>query len=527
AIRRVLSELLLHFPVYRTYVAGNGRDAIDAAVFAHAMAGARAALRRADQALLDVLAGWLGGTVANDLPAEARRLMNRVVTKFQQLTPPLAAKSVEDTAFYRYGRLLSRNEVGADPGQFSLGRTAFFAACLQRQAAFPHAMLATATHDHKRGEDVRARLMVLAEMPQRWERTVRRWMALNGLPALAAAALPVSQAVPEASPLRPSPADEVMLYQTLVGAWPLGLEATDAEGIRQFITRVGEWLTKAVREAKRDSDWAMPNEAYETLCHDFLFQIFDAGRNAVFIAEVVDLVEQIARPGAINGLSQTLLRLTMPGVPDLYQGTDVWDFSLVDPDNRRPVDFESRRTMLAKNRDAFLPREDNGASGFATDRSSQIAALLSHWQDGAVKQATIAAVLGLRKQRPALFDRAVLLPVKVSGSLERHVVAFLRHDEDAAMLVIALRFPASAGLAVGKDGAQTGLNWARPVSGWGDTALVFEPDWLAALPQAVQQHLQQGMTDQFSGRQLAWANGRLSMDQVLGNLPVAVLTTAH
>lgn len=516
AISRVLRELLLHFPVYRTYVVENGRDAVDELVFETAMAGARRGLRKADHVLLDVISGWLGGAAIDKQDEQARVLMWRALTKFQQLTPPLAAKSVEDTAFYRYGRLLSRNEVGADPGQFSLSLADFHAICQARLVRFPHTMLATATHDHKRGEDVRARLMVLAEIPQRWENTVLRWMSLNGLPGLKA---------------RPCPADELMLYQTLVGAWPLDLAADDSEGIRGFITRVGEWLTKAVREAKRHSDWAMPDQAYETACQDFLLKIFDERINRVFIDEVVGFVHEIALPGALNGLSQTLLRLTTPGVPDLYQGTELWDFSLVDPDNRRPVDFGVRDTMLAFCRDAVT---QNGNNSLQIGNNA-ISQLSREWKNGAIKQAVVFLALQMRSRYPTLFDAAHHVPVPVVGGLADHVIAFVRHDAQQAMLVITLRYPATLGLGEGgsKEGSGSDVvgSFGVPAQGWGDTAVLLSGSAFDGLPAVVQQAMLAGLTDGLTGRrviaEMADDSRRLPMQALLEVLPVGVFHTAE
>ena len=256
------------------------------------------------------------------------------MVKFQQLSAPTAAKSVEDTAFYRYGRLLSRNEVGSEPSQWCLSPTAFHAANKERQKRFPLALLATATHDHKRGEDTRARLAVLSEIPSEWEAALQRWTRLNA---------PLKRDLDGPAP---DAADEIMLYQTLIAAWPLDLAPDDAEGLAAFETRVAAWQEKALREAKRRTSWTVPDTDYEGACRSFLAGLLDAGRSVNMAGELASFAARIAPSGAINSLTQTLLRLTSPGVPDLYQGTEFWDFSLVDPDNRRPVDFPARKAGL-------------------------------------------------------------------------------------------------------------------------------------------------------------------------------------
>jgi (1->4)-alpha-D-glucan 1-alpha-D-glucosylmutase len=369
AIRRVLAELLVDFPVYRTYAGSDGREAFDQQAFEKAAHGARQGPQSADRPLHDVIDAWLG----DDAPGKFERsdlkgLFLRAITRFKQLTPPLAAKSVEDTAFYRYGRLVSRNEVGADPARFSIGVQDFHAANAARANSFPHSLLATATHDHKRGEDVRTRLAVLSEIPQEWEQTVRRWMSMNA---------PVRTQNGEGS--APQAADELMLYQMLVGAWPSELLESDDHGIRAFAARIEQWQTKALREAKRISSWAQPNAEYETACRNFLYGILEPKAVNLFLKELATWVRRIASAGAVNSLMQTVLRLTSPGIRDIYQGAEFWDFSLVDPDNRRPVDYAARAQARARDSsDRKRRRLDPGrieaggnppGAGFARPRS--------------------------------------------------------------------------------------------------------------------------------------------------------------
>ncbi|MBP1474045.1 malto-oligosyltrehalose synthase [Frateuria sp. MAH-13] len=412
AIRRVLVELLVHFPVYRTYAGGLGRDAADEAVFQQAYARARHQVRIEDRELLAEVSAWLGGQAPRGLPpGRVRQARERAMRIFQQATSPMAAKAVEDTACYRYGRLLSRNEVGADPGHLALDIPTFHALCAERARDYPNNLLATATHDHKRGEDARARLAVLshAAVVPHWASTVERWRERNdGL----------RTAVDGAR--APSAADEYMLYQTLVGAWPLTLAADDREGLDAFRERIAQWQRKALREAKRRSRWSRPNEPYEDACDAFLAALLAPVHG--FAIELHAFVQRIAAAGAANSLLQTALRLTTPGVPDTYQGTDAWDFSLVDPDNRSPVDFDARRAALA--------------TGAPWD------ALLGRWRDGALKQRVLHALLQLRSRHRAVFaqgDYRQLAVEEPEGAGAGRLLAFQRTLDGQAVVVLALR----------------------------------------------------------------------------------------
>jgi malto-oligosyltrehalose synthase len=380
ALRRALTEMLVHFPVYRGY----GTPA-DVPWLERAAAAAKRTGLGSDGWVID----WL-----------QRRMLerHRATTRFQQLSAPIAAKAVEDTAFYRYRALLSRNDVGFDTERFGWSASDFHARMQRRQAELPHAMLATATHDHKRGEDVRARLAVLSENPRAWTGRLTRW---------------IDEAEPLCTTGMPVRADIAMLLQMIVGAWPLDLPLEDSVGRAAFARRLEGWQQKALREAKLATDWSDPNEPYETAAHDLLHRLVVEDRAPALRADIFAFIQEIAPAGTINALAQTLLRLTVPGVPDLYQGTELWDFSLVDPDNRRPVDFALREKLL----------------GTAT------------WQDGAAKQALIVQALGLRKAMPDLFAKGSYEPIGAQGPLANHVVAFLRRHESDALLVVVPRLP--------------------------------------------------------------------------------------
>lgn len=399
AIHRAMVALLAHFPAYRSYATGSEPPASDAEVFARAVSGAEKAGGLARQDVLRQAVAWLRA------PTDpARRI---AATRFQQLSAPVAAKAVEDTAFYRYGRLISRNDVGFDAACLGIGPDRFHDACVTRAARFPAAMLATATHDHKRGEDVRARLAVLSEMADEWGALLRHWLQRNTRYRDKTGAGPA-----------PSPGDEIMLYQTLLGAWPLQLHPTDLAGREAFGERVAQWQEKALHEAKLRTSWTEPNPEYEAAAQRFLGALI---HDDEFVAELVRVSDRIGPAGAVNGLAQTVLKLTVPGVPDFYQGTEFWDQSLVDPDNRRPVDFLARNAAI-----------DAAESPLIHARS---------WRDGRVKQAVIWRLLAVRSRRPELFKTGNYVPVSVSGPCAQNFIAFARQSEDAALLVIVPRLP--------------------------------------------------------------------------------------
>ncbi len=435
AIRRALQALVAHYPVYRTYFNACGRPAEDERFFQQALANARQDLGEADWPLLDQLEQWLGGQPWRQLPpGRPRKHLRHACVRFQQLTAPSAAKAVEDTAFYRSARLLSRNDVGFEAERFSAGAEHFHNEAQRRLRDFPDNLLATATHDHKRGEDSRARLAVLSERGPWFASRVEHWREL---------AAPLREQLDDG--VAPSPGDELLLWQTLLGSWPLALDLQDDNALRQYAERIRQWQQKALREAKLRSSWSAPNEAYEAACAAYVDGVLLDRENQQLRQSLADAAQLIACPGALNGLVQSLLRMTVPGVPDLYQGNEYWDFSLVDPDNRRAVDYACRRRTLD---DASTPGE-----------------LLAHWRDGRIKQALIARVLDCRQAHAELFRRGAYLPLQVQGRHADQVIAFARLGEGQRAIVVAPRL--ACGLL---GGATTPL---IPAQNWDDTRVIL------------------------------------------------------
>ena len=472
AIKRALVEILVHLKAYRTYPDPAGSNADDQSVLAHAVAQAMLTCLRGDREVVERLAGWLGG---QSVTADARDLQVEAIRRFQQLSAPLAAKAVEDTAFYRYGRLLSRLDVGFDAERFAISVPEFDEACLARRRHFPDAMLATATHDHKRGEDTRARLAVLSEMAEEWAAKAMQWIEESA---------PLRQS--QDNRLAPSHGDIAILLQTIVGAWPLALGIDDREGLQAFAARIADWQVKALREAKLATDWASPDEAYEAAARAFVERLF-AGEIPGLVADIGAFVERIAPTGAVKGLTQTLLKLTTPGVPDIYQGAEFWDFSLVDPDNRRPVDYDERRSALRKN----IP----------------MAELTRDWRSGRIKQAVVRSVLALRHERPNLFARGDYASLTLEGPLADNLIAFRRCYRDDVVIVVACRLPHGLLDPAGGIGAAG--------SAWGQTRL--------RLPRPI--GAVEGR-DALTGEAFAFAGDDAPIARIFRNLPIAVLTNA-
>ncbi|WP_295878952.1 malto-oligosyltrehalose synthase [uncultured Thiohalocapsa sp.] len=411
-LREALMEVSACFPVYRTYLSDRGSAASDRHQVLKAVSEARRRSRMPDLSVFELVRDVLLTDIAEGKPDAYRARVLRIARKFQQYTAPVTAKGVEDTAFYRWHRLVSLNEVGAEPDRSGTTVEDFHRACARRRDDWPHAMLAGSTHDAKRSEDVRARLHLLSELPAAWAARTQRWALLNRRLHRSG----------DAGERLPETATEYLFYQTLLGIWPLDSidgddgDALPAEGVLGALrSRVASYMLKAAREAKLHTAWTHADGDYEAALTAFVEAAMDADRSAAFLTDFAAFARPIARLGMLNSLAMTLLRLTAPGVPDIYQGTELWDLSLVDPDNRRPVDFHRRRELLGELRATPQPRAP------AWDAA-----------DGRGKLHLIQRTLALRAARPALFTSGSYQALAVSGPHAAHVCAFARVLPEAA-----------------------------------------------------------------------------------------------
>ncbi|HET6433108.1 malto-oligosyltrehalose synthase [Dyella sp.] len=403
---RAIAALAGAMTVYRTYLADGVRREADLAALASARDRALSCAAAHDRWAIEALAAQML-EASPDTRAGARRL-RLACQRFEQLCAPLNAKAAEDTAFYRYGALLSRNEVGSSPGDRLSGPGAFHQQMRERARRWPRAMLATATHDHKRGEDTRARIAALSYRTHWLLGLARAWFPRwqIGFPELPERVLWV-------------------LLQTLLGAWPLTLSPDDEHGVAAFAARVQAWLQKAEREAGLQTRWIAPDAAFEDACQALLIQLLDGADNP-WRRSIADAARQLDGAGALIGLGSVVLRLTAPGVPDLYQGTEYWDQSLVDPDNRRQPDYAERARTLA--RPASWPE------------------LVADFRDGRIKQRLIHALLQLRQRHRDVFAQGDYLPLELAGERADEALAFVRSDGEHAVLVLLAR-PGHACLA--------------------------------------------------------------------------------
>jgi (1->4)-alpha-D-glucan 1-alpha-D-glucosylmutase len=444
-----LREMIACLPVYRTYI--TGPEAVsprDSQVIGAAAAEAKRRNPRTAERIFDFVHDAVLLRGVQDFPEADRPRLVEWALKFQQLTGPIMAKSVEDTVFYTYNRLASLNEVGGAPDRYGVSVAAFHRQNAERQEHWPHSLLATSTHDTKRSEDVRARLGALSELPQEWQAALGRWARLNA----------PKKSIVDDQPA-PSRNDEYLLYQTLLGAWPADA-LTDA-ALESFRSRIAAYMQKATKEAKVHTSWINPNEEYDAAVRQFVEGLLPEGtpESDPFLADLAALQRRVAFFGYFNSLSQVLLKLTCPGVPDLYQGTELWDLSLVDPDNRRPVDYGRRRELLAD------LQERIGQAG--DDLTTLTAELLACLPDGRVKAYVTYQTLRFRREHENLFIRGAYLPLEATGGRYDHVCAFARSTGNEVILVVVPRLV--VGLAGGAE---------RPPLGaeiWGKTRLLLPP----------------------------------------------------
>ena len=476
ALTRAVRETIACFPVYRTYLApGRPVSDADAAVIERAVAAAKRRNLAVEESVFNFLRDILLFRFPENLNEEERAEHVHFVLKFQQSTGPIMAKGLEDTAFYIYNRLAALNEVGGEPQQFGLSIDQFHEQNIARQRDWPGSLLATSTHDTKRSEDVRARMVAISELPLVWRRSLSRWRTLNR---------PFKQIIDDAE--APDRNEEYLLYQILLGTWPtepFGEMPDDAR--EKYIDRIRQYMAKALKEAKVNTSWIRPNEQWDSAMGNFVSRILEKSPKNKFLPSFTPVAEEIARLGAINSLSQLLLKLAAPGVPDIYQGNEIWDYSLVDPDNRRPVDYARRQKML---------------DGL---QNAQIAELLGSWPDGRIKLFSTQRLLLFRRNHLELFQSGSYLPLSVAGTFAECCVGFAREHEDRFILVLAPRLTSRIGFPPLGDR-------------WGDTSV--------QLPEGFENKIAQ---DIFTSEVRNLQGSSLALAQIFSTLPFAVLTNAQ
>jgi (1->4)-alpha-D-glucan 1-alpha-D-glucosylmutase len=479
-LRRAIREIVACFPVYRTYIDTTGvATEGDSRDLQWAVKTARANEADVDPSVFTFLEKLLSGELAGSGHSGfTRHAVLRCAMKMQQYSGPVMAKGLEDTAFYRHNRFIALNEVGGHPDHFGASLSAFHKANAQRAKRWPNSMLATSTHDTKRGEDMRARLAVLSEIPDEWAKQVQIWSRI-----LRARRGDIEATAP------PDRNDEYLFYQLVVGSWPTELadpEALDGAALERYAERLRGAMLKSIREAKIHSTWAAPNRGYEDAVLGFVGDALSVEHARTFLAAFLPFQDRVARLGVNNSLVQTTLKLTVPGVPDLYQGAELWDLSLVDPDNRRPVDYESRMRVL---------EEVSGKSGAGADRESLSRCWRAQWRNGAIKMFVTAELLRLRRDHPELFAQGEYEPLAPAGPKADHICAFARRMEQQRIIVATSRFPAR---------------------------MEAEPDWSGTtvpVPAGVENSWQ----DILTGREFQSSEGGLDAASLFASLPVAVL----
>ncbi|HEX9627877.1 MAG TPA: malto-oligosyltrehalose synthase [Acidiferrobacterales bacterium] len=442
ALRDALMEVVACFPVYRTYISAAGVSAEDRRYVEWAIAQAKRRNPAMEDSIFDFIRDVLLVAGTEGRAPDYRAAVLSFAMRFQQYSAPVMAKGLEDTTFYIYNPLVSLNEVGGDPRRFSVSPAAFHRANQERLRRWPHTLLSTSTHDTKRSEDVRARIDVLSELPETWRAALARWARINR-----------SRKLKLDTGSAPSRNDEYLLYQTLIGIWPAG--EPDAAALVRLRKRVTAYMIKAVREAKVHTSWINPNADYERALTGFVQALLDEPERNPFLADFRPLAREAARCGYYNSLSQTLLKLTAPGVPDIYQGNELWDFSLVDPDNRRPVDYARREALLAELEG--WDREPDQLAGRAHG-------LLDSLDDGRAKLHLTRRLLNFRRDHWKRLRDADYQPLAVGGERADHVCAFARTRDDLVLVVVASRW----------HHRLTGGDCAAPLGAlWGDTAVTL------------------------------------------------------
>ncbi|MFN2507727.1 MAG: malto-oligosyltrehalose synthase, partial [Chthoniobacterales bacterium] len=497
ALNMAVRETIACFPVYRTYITPQGAapsrpplehgaagrtplpgqvSEEDRAVIERAVAAAKRRNPAIEESVFNFLRDILLFRFPEGIDDETRAEHVHFVLKFQQSTGPIMAKGLEDTVFYIFNRLAALNEVGGEPQQFGISVETFHADLAHYQRHWPLTMLATSTHDTKRSEDVRARLVAISEIPDLWRSAIQRWRTTNRKS---------KRKIEDAE--APDANEEYLLYQTLLGTWPVDAAGKAApEASEEYVGRIQAYMAKALKEAKLNTSWIQPNEQWDSAVQEFVARILERDAKNRFVPAFAPVAEEIARLGAINSLSQAVLKMTAPGVPDIYQGNEIWDYSLVDPDNRRPVDYGRRRDMLQA-LDKTTPED-----------------LLHKWPDGRIKLFATQKLLRFRREHADLFLKGSYVPLRVSGAHADSCLAFAREHGAAWILTIVPRLSSRVGFPpVGER--------------WQDTAVELPESAAGAAAR-----------DLFTGRELRLNNGNsLAVSEALAMLPFAVYGSAR
>ena len=473
ALSRAVRETIACFPVYRTYLApGLPVTEEDRQIVERTIAAAKRRNPGMEESIFDFLRDVLLFRFPPNLDAKARAEHTHFVLKFQQSTGPIMAKGLEDTLFYIYNQLTALNEVGGEPQQFGLSIEEFHERNIDRQRNWPSTLLATSTHDTKRSEDVRARMVVISEIPELWRRSLQRWRVANRR---------WKRTINDAE--APDANEEYLFYQTLLGTWPTQADGEpEATPTPDYIERIQAYMAKALHEAKINTSWIQPNEEWDAAMLDFIAKVLDPSPRNKFLPAFIPVAKDIGRYGTVNSLTQTLLKLTSPGAPDIYQGNEIWDYSLVDPDNRRPVDYKRRREML---------------ESLATANPHD---LVRSWADGRIKMFLTQRVLQFRRAHVELFQRGEYLPLTPGGAFAESCVSFARQLGDQWIVVIAPRLSSRVGFP--------------PIAeSWQDTTLEI-PETLPL------EHAH----DLFTCRPVSVQDRRVKLADALSILPFAAIT---
>jgi (1->4)-alpha-D-glucan 1-alpha-D-glucosylmutase len=471
SLKRALTEVFVFFPVYRTYVNANTFSEVDKRYIQQAIDIAK---ENRPYLLneLNFLQKFILFENADTLDQENRNKRMNFIMNFQQYSGPLMAKGFEDTVLYIYNRLISLNEVGGHPEYFGISLETFHGFCKEMSEKWPHSLCATSTHDTKRGEDARSRINVLSEIPRDWAAHIKKWTAYNR-----------KYKKKMGDSLVPDKNDEYFIYQTLIGTYPFDGRLDD------YKKRLQEYMIKSVREAKVHTAWITNDSEYENACTNFIEQILKAGENNLFLNDFLSFHKITSFYGILNSLSQTLIKLTVPGVPDFYQGCELWDFSFVDPDNRRQVDYAMRMTMLEE-----IKAKAN------QDMAALLIDLLNTFQDGRIKLYLVHVLLEFRKNHLQLFESGAYIPIEIEGTFKENIVAFIRKTENKTALMIAPRFYSYFTKAGEMNNAS---------DAWGDTTLL--------LPETVWPlHVQSIIT----GRNIYLENKKTLISNILTDFPL-------